>query len=296
MSLFSVVPKLASGWQNWSVRCAAESCSRRFALQAMSRKNQGISLSGNWYCGPACFEAAARDEAARLLALRAARPVRRSRMPLGLMLVSRGVINAEQLSLALDDHRSFGTRIGESLIKLGFATMEQVTAAVAAQWGCAVFPLGSRYVNTPIRLPGLLQKLCRMLPVHFVPANRKLLVGFVDAVEYGALDTIEHMMQCTTEPCFISDQEYANQLQATTSEQWHKDVAFERVENPAEIARIVCSYATQIEGEEARFGMCRDWLWARVKAERQELDLLFHSNHIQGSSELWDGGTKVGLQ
>ena len=291
MSLFNVaIPKLASGWQNWNLRCSARNCTKRFALQAISGKNQGILLSGNWYCGPDCFEVAAREEAARIMSLETIMPLRRSRMPLGLLLISRGVINAEQLNLALIEHRASGENIGESLTKLGFATPEQITAGVAAQWGCPVFPLSSRYLDTPIRLPEHLRKLCRMLPVHFVESTRKLLVGFVEGVEYGVLDTIEYMTDCVTAPCFISSHEYTNQLQATTAIRQGEEVMFDRIDSPSEVARIVTGYAMQIGGEEARFGMCRNCLWVRLKTERHELDLLFVLNPMRKSSEDWDGG------
>jgi hypothetical protein len=265
-------------------------------LQAISGKSPGILMSGNWYCGPDCFEAAAREEARRIMSLETIVPQRRSRMPLGLLLISRGIINAEQLNLALDEHRASGKRIGESLVKLGFATAEQVTAGVAAQWGCPVFPLGSRYLDIPIRLPEHLRKLCRMLPVHFVESTRKLLVGFVDGVEYGVLDTIEYMTDCVTAPCFISSREYVNQLQATTTIRQGEEVKFDRVDSPSEVARIVCSYALQIGGQEARFGMCRNCLWVRLKAEHQELDILFVSKRIRKNSENWDGEAKVAAQ
>jgi len=51
-------------------------------------------------------------------------------MQIGEVLVSKGVINAAQLEKALAEQKSSGVRLGEAVVKLGFATTEQVEAAL----------------------------------------------------------------------------------------------------------------------------------------------------------------------
>ena len=48
---------------------------------------------------------------------------------LGEKLIAAGVITQEQLNQALEEQKKSGDRIGDVLIKLGFATAEQVEAA-----------------------------------------------------------------------------------------------------------------------------------------------------------------------
>lgn len=51
-------------------------------------------------------------------------------MQVGEILVSKGVINNAQLEKALQEQKSSGVRLGEAVVKLGFATTEQVEAAL----------------------------------------------------------------------------------------------------------------------------------------------------------------------
>jgi hypothetical protein len=196
-------------------------------------------------------------------------------MPLGLMLLSRGVLNPEQLKTALALQQATGGRIGDVIQELGFATQEQITSAVAAQWGYPIFPLGGNPVETKIRIPQRLMELYRMLPVHFVESGRRLLVAFVDSVQHQILYTVERMTDCVPMPCFITAGEYQRQLCALVISAENEELAFERGGDAPEMARIVRNYVLQIHAEEARFGICRDYLWARIHSRRREMDLLF---------------------
>jgi hypothetical protein len=48
---------------------------------------------------------------------------------LGDTLVSKGVITADQLQKALDEQKKSGEKLGDVLVKLGFATHEKIDAA-----------------------------------------------------------------------------------------------------------------------------------------------------------------------
>lgn len=51
-------------------------------------------------------------------------------MQVGEILIAKGIINAAQLEKALAEQKSSGLRLGEAVVKLGFATTEQVEAAL----------------------------------------------------------------------------------------------------------------------------------------------------------------------
>jgi hypothetical protein len=67
---------------------------------------------------------------------------RQHRIPLGLVLLSRGFIDNQRLQAALQAQRqSRKGRVGEWLMQLGAVNEAQVTMALAIQWSCPVFPL-----------------------------------------------------------------------------------------------------------------------------------------------------------
>lgn len=270
----------APGWTAiWGLRCAQPECRANSVLRAVSRRKNGIRLSGDWYCSPECFELAIRDRLPRLFSSgRAPVDSRRSRMPLGLLLLSRGEISSEQLRTALANQRTSGERIGEVIQRLGFAREQQITSAVAAQWGYPVFSLRNRALQVPIHIPAPILEFYQVLPVHYAGIGRKLLIGFVNAVEHRLLYTIEHMTGCTAVPCFITATEHRTHLHSFTIRRSDHEVVFERGGSIQEMARIARSYAVQIGAEEARLASCGDYVWARVTGQRQEMDLLFRSH------------------
>jgi hypothetical protein len=229
-----------------------------------------------WFCGPECFESHLGETIAAAMSPRQAteaRPVRR--MPLGLLLLSRGILTSEQLAIALSKQKTDSTNLGEAVQLLGFASAEQVTAAVAAQWSCPVFALGSRSLSLPIRVPRRLIEQYEMLPLHFAKGDRRLTVGFVSRVEYQILSTVEYITGCDATPCFITGQDYRRQLEATALLPQANEIMLDRPMPPDEIARLGRNYVSQLGAIDTRFGMCRDYLWMRIWGRQQETDLLF---------------------
>ncbi|HZP64525.1 MAG TPA: hypothetical protein VFB28_14010 [Terriglobales bacterium] len=196
------------------------------------------------------------------------------RMPLGLLLVSRGILSHEQLKTALDQHRATGMNFGDIVQELGFATQQHVTAAVAAQWACSVFSLGDRPLPAEIHIPKCLLENYEMLPVHFSQIGRRLMVGFVTRVQHHMLYTIEQLTSCNVTPCFITATEYRKHMQSLALVENKNELLFDCHNSVSEIAKLVRNYACQSGSEEARLGVCRDHLWVRILGGH-EMDLVF---------------------
>ncbi len=269
--------KTSSSWQKWTTKCANSNCKTKGLFQAFTHRNQGMSINEQWYCGAQCVEQALKGMIAEMVTS-TGRPVkaRTSRIPLGLSLLQRGVLSAEQLAVAMDQHKSTGLNFGEVVQQLGFATAEQVTAAVAAQWACPVFPLGDRQLELGIRIPRRFLELYGMLPVHYAETERRLLIGFVSAVQHQLLYTIGHITSCNVAPCFITAREYELHLNSpSTPFQRDDELVFDQIVDPTEMARIATNYVAQLGAERLRLGKSHDYLWARIWGRKREMDLLF---------------------
>lgn len=263
-------------WKAWTLPCSNTACSRSSLLPHISRRHTGLSMGKDWFCTPDCFEEFLRGAITATVSSRQVQdPPQVRRMPLGLLLLSRGILTSEQLVLALDRQKTEGRNLGDAVQALGFATAEQVTSAVAAQWSCPVFTLGGRVISLPIHVPRLLLEEYELLPVHFVEADKRLTVGFVSRVQYQILSTIEHITGCDATPCFITGQDYRRHLQASTFQPRENEVIFDGPMPTSEIARLSRNYVSQLGAKEIRFGMCRDYLWIRIWSRQQETDVLF---------------------
>jgi hypothetical protein len=276
MSRFGIqeLAKTVFKWRN-SPGCANAKCEGNPLKHAVSKRHFGVWLAEEWFCSPECFEQGARTKIVELLSSRHRQEKPPAlRMPLGLLLVSREILTHEQLKIALEQQRASGMNLGEAVQELGFATEQQVTAAVAAQWACPVFTLGDRPLPAQVRIPRRLLEQYGMLPVHYAEVGKGLMVGFVSRVQHHILYTIEHITGCSARPCFITASEYRRGIQLCNLTATENEILFDRASGTGEIAGLVRNYVNQIGAERARFGMCRDYLWVRV-AGRQEIDLLF---------------------
>lgn len=271
------VAKAISKWRDWPV-CANPGC-RATSMFGISKRHKGVRLFEQWFCGPDCFERGAHSKILELLATRRQEKPIALRMPLGLVLLSRGILTHDQVKVALDQQKETGQNFGDVVQQLGFATQQNITAGVAAQWNCPVFSLKEHPVPTEIHIPKILLEQYGMLPVHFSEIGRKLMVGFVSRVHHGMLYTIEQMTSCVAAPCFITANEYRQRLQLLSLSSAENELVFDhdhadRDNATVEIAKLVRNYVNQLGAAEARLGICRDYLWARMHG-RQEMDILF---------------------
>jgi hypothetical protein len=262
-------------------RCG--SCNRSLALRRLSVRKAGIRMHGSWYCSSQCFRCAAEQEVLRLLKPATEQPAHVSRMPLGLNLISHGLLTVEQLKKATDEQKEAGGEIGELLVRQGSVSEKQVTAVRAAEWACPVFVVPKQPMRIGVNLPSTLMRIYSMIPVHYVVTTNLLLVGFVHNVEYGLLYAIEQITGCETKPCFVTPSNFQTQMQQQQKELElpgftpARELKFESIQTAGEIARILCTSALESEADEAFIGKCKEYLWARLKSGPQAIDLLFRA-------------------
>lgn len=235
-------------------------------------------FAGVRYCTDHCIEVALANSLARLLDL-PTRTAASHRVPLGLLLLSRQQITAEQLQLALEAQRENGRgRIGEWLQTLGFASEQQVTGALARQWSCPVLqPQFARTRRGP-QLPLALLQSFLMLPVDYVEPTSTLHLAFAERIDYSVLYAIEQMMGCHTEPCMAVPSFIRENLQGMAANRSDSELVFERVSDAGEGGRIIRSYCVRVAASEVRIAACAPYLWVRLlRTSREPLNLLLRS-------------------
>jgi len=272
-----------SVWDRLGVRSPqARACAHRPSLwRRLSGGLPDILLDGSRYCLDHCLERALDESLVRVRSSgrRAAAP---HRVPLGLLLLSRQQLTAEQLRVALEAQRNAGRgRIGEWLQSLGFATEQQVTAALARQWACPVLRSASTHSairNSP-QIPFTLLDSFRMIPVDYVAATKTLHLAFGEGVDHNVLYAVASMTGCHTEACMAAPSFVNSTLQSRCSERGEQEVVFACVTDVPECSRIIRSYCARLGVCEIRIAGCRSHIWVRLlRAARLPLDLLFRSS------------------
>ena len=240
-------------------------------------RRRGICLDHSWFCSPQCFEKAARKYFARARLPVLPAPAPRHRIPLGLLMLSRGQLTNPQLRQALEAQSAEGRgRVGRWLETLGFATEAQVTAALGLQWGCPVLPpFAASDMRCSGMLPFRLMEKFHMLPIQYVGATRMLYIAFSEGVEYTALYAIEQMLDCRTEACLIRHSSMENVFERLGHERRPGELLFEGERDPEEMARITCSYVLKLGAGHNRIVACGQYFWVRLLGAGESTDLLF---------------------
>jgi hypothetical protein len=258
--------RLAASSPSSAANCASPSCTESKKNWMRLRAQPSTLLDGKFYCQPQCLEIALAGQLSRLLAMTQPVPPP-NRIPLGLLMVARGKLTHIEVRAALDaQHRAGAGKIGDWFEKLGFATEQDVTAALALQWGC---PLASSFDLAPVDPPGSIPlsilAAFQMLPVNYAAATSTLYLAFGERVDHAALYAIERTLGCRTQPCVARRKSVARRLESMGHLSRPNDVEFV-TRDLREMVRITLSYINRLSPEEIRASRIGSFIWLRLQA------------------------------
>lgn len=122
---------------------------------------------------------------------------------LGELLVERGVINHEQIVMAMAYQKEHVGLFGEVLVQLKFATEEDIAQALTCQYGFPYLPLANYEIDKEV-LSSVPHDVCRkfcLIPIDKI--GKSLTVAMADPLNVNALDDVELITACTVQ-AFVS--------------------------------------------------------------------------------------------
>ena len=253
--------------------CSLPSCSGPQSLwQRFRRRHRpnGTFLQGAFYCQPQCLETALINQLSRLRVI-APSPPPPNRIPLGLLMVARGKLTHTEVRAALEAQRRarYG-KIGEWIEKLGFASEQEVTNALALQWGCPVATsFDPSTVQSLANIPLPILEAFQMLPLNYAVATNTLYLSFGERVDHAALYAIEKILTCRTQPCVAGRKSIARQLEFMRQLPRTTDVEFGPMHDLAEMARIAASYTARLSPDELRLSRIGRFIWLRLNVRAE---------------------------
>jgi type IV pilus assembly protein PilB len=112
-------------------------------------------------------------------------------LPLGSLLIREGLINSEQLELALMEQHDAGGRLGEILVRWGWVTSGAIARALAEQYELDFVDLAEEGIDdgTAVLLREKLARRYDALPVRTL-ADGLVLVAIADPTNVSACEEI----------------------------------------------------------------------------------------------------------
>lgn len=229
------------------------------------RSRQSPILEGKWACSLACMQEIARVSIQREAGdANAHGVVHQHRVPLGLILLSRGIITHEQLRKALEAQKKTGTgRLGEWLIRQEAVDEQQVTSALSAQWNCPVL-LGAPYdpIVMACAFPRLLIDSFGGVPLRLAGSSL-LYVAFADRIDRCLVLAVERMLGLKVEAGILRQSEF----QRVREEVLHAPFPKTRLLEAVNIRGLVHAFAAFLEERKAvrsQIVRLHDYFWLRI--------------------------------
>jgi Type II secretion system (T2SS), protein E, N-terminal domain len=261
---FAPIPEAAATADTFLPQCRNAKC--KSGWMKLWRSRQAPILEGKWACSPACMQELVQTAVQREVGEWSAQqsPVHQHRVPLGLLLLSRGWITQEQLRSALEAQKKAGSgRLGEWLIRQKAADEEQITRALSAQWNC---PLLSAESFDPAAMAAMFPRLfidsINALPLRM--AGRHLLyVAFEERVDRSLVLAVERMLGLKVEAGVLPGAEFRRRQQEIFRASFPKV----RLLEAANARGLVHAFAGMIEETkpvQARIVRVHDYFWLRL--------------------------------
>lgn len=272
-------------WMRMRSECGLRECHNTQLMRCIPGGRRGIYAGSVWYCCVDCFARAACTCLESLSSGQVLEIQRQPRLSLGLFLMSKGYLSAEQFRAAAAQSRKFGEEIESTLASLGLVNEKQLAAARSAQWGYPV--LAPEHIGQWVETdtPQILLRGFRAVPLHYSATAKRILLGFAARVEPRLLESIERMTGCRVEPCFITPSDYEEQMERVTTPPNYEEIVVDEPGSPDRMARTVGRAAVQVGAREAIFLRCKSCVLVRLRGVRGKADVIFRV-HDDATAEL----------
>ena len=132
-------------------------------------------------------------------------------MRLGEMLISAGLLSAEQLQFALSEHKKSGLKLGEYLIRESMVKESQVIDLISRQLKIKKYKPEDYPLDMGLARYFSADDAMKYKAVPLLARHNLLMVAMVDPMDIHALDSIEIISNMEVEPVVCSEQD-VNQL------------------------------------------------------------------------------------
>jgi len=130
-----------------------------------------------------------------------------SNILIGQLLVEQGVITQEQLDTGLREQKKTGDFICSTLIRLGFATEEQILGALSRHLNIPYIKLKDKDIDPLIinKVPAKFASHYKIIPVDF--QNDRLLIAMTDPLDIRTLDDIRMILGVEVKGALASEKD-----------------------------------------------------------------------------------------
>ena len=122
---------------------------------------------------------------------------------LGELLMERGIINQDQLNIAIEQQKKQGGLIGKILVDLNFSTEKDIAQALTSQYGFPYLPLANYEIDEDA-IKSVPENICRqfqLIPIDKI--GKSLTLAMANPLNIQAAEDVELLTGCSVQ-VFVS--------------------------------------------------------------------------------------------
>ena len=249
-------------------RCSNPRCASGWLRLWRSRSTP--VFEGGWCCAAECTRARVEAALSREMSMAAgSASAYRHRIPLGLSLLEKGWITADDLRRALEAQRAAGCgRFGQWLIRNQAVSEAKLARALALQWSCPVLGLELEACETMASLlPRLFVDALGALPLRIV-GQRMLYVAFEDRPDPVLAVAMERMTGLRVESGILDESGF-RAAHARVLNARYPAVELLEAASESGMVRSLTQAIEDAQPVKSRLVRVHDFLWLRIWTRRQ---------------------------
>ncbi len=251
-----------------SQQCGNPGC--RSGWMKLWRSRQVPVLDGKWACSKECMWQMTQRTVLHEADQNTSIGHYRHRVPLGLLLLSRGTITHAQLRRALVLQKKAGEgRLGEWLVRQQFAEEEDIARALSAQWNC---PVLTAIPHDPFAMANIFPRIMidtfGVIPLRLA-GKHLLYVAFEDRIDRSLVLAAERMLGLKVEAGVMRDAEYRSARQQMMRAQFPKTRLL-AAENMRGMIHAFTALIEECKAVRSQIVRVHDYFWLRIWRQNSE--------------------------
>lgn len=236
---------------------------------------RGYYFDQSWACSERCFRFSLRAWIGRTLEFPMMELDQSHRIRIGALLVQKGLITGDQLAFALERQRTEGGALGYQIIRQGFCTETQLTAALSEQQGVpwvgeVKLPVDRSFC---LEIPLKLSRDYQVFPFEFDFRTSTLMMAARSPVRIHLNHLIRKMLGYNVRVFLVQDATFDSAFdEYLRIPRKDEEVVLKATRNPREITDFLVRELQKRGGRSLRLGSYDRGFWARTELERQRLD------------------------
>lgn len=251
---------------------------------------RGVEFEQEWICSKECLRAVVGRAVMRSLDSPVPEVDQNHRLRIGTILLQRGLLSREQLAQAVERQSTEGGTIGRQILKLGFCSEEELTAALSEQQGVP-------WVGDIKSRPGLAvaelipRRLCldfRVFPFDFDEESKTVFLAARSPIHILLVHLLRRMLGYQVRAFILTDGSFDRRFEEFLSrKRFSPEIEAHCTPGPSRIADRLCAEADRQGARQIVLSRYEHAFWARLGRGRRRLDfflVLPRADGIAGSA------------